>query len=473
MQNPVGRTILALLEGLRTHGAGHLVYEQIRLLLNELIGEQHAREEAYGALVGVLLDTLAEQLPGNDPARLQIRLVQCRLRPPLHHSELKALQHYVPRWSARLHQLSDTHSQLFRHVLLDPLLRGLGFGEAERGSSLPPQVPATATKLSLEAGQGVEVDASETGVQEDVVLVAESGENAAYRQHLDETSRGVRELQTAVTEQIEDTIKQHQEFGVLLEVVLAGLRDLDEVDDVGEQRRLIAQEAERLLTGHRALTAKLGYANQSLKKLSEDSHKISDELSRVRELSLTDELTGLPNRRAFQRSLEDEIGRGNRYGYPVTLAIIDLDKFKQVNDTYGHPVGDRVLIAYAKEILPIFRHHDRVARYGGEEFAVLLPNTDLVGSLRALEKILGKVPSIAVRAAGEMIKVPTFSAGVALYHSGETAEALVARADAALYQAKRNGRNRIDVAHEDQSEAVLDGSFLSPEREITPDCERA
>ncbi len=453
--SPVVRTVLELLEGLRTHSAGHLVYEQVRHLLGELVSEQQSREEAYGALAGMLLDALAEQLPGNDPARLQIRLVQCRLKPPLHHSELKALQHYVPQWSDRLHQLSGTHPQLFRHVFLDPLLRGLGFGEV---GTAPPAVAPARENPPLEAeqvGQGEQVDT----VTESESEPGEARANAAYRQHLDETSRGVQELQSAVAEEIDDTIKQHQEFGVLLEVVLAGLGDLEQVEDIGEQRRLIAQEAERLLAGHRALTAKLDHTNQTLKKLSDDSRKINDELSRARQLSLTDELTGLPNRRAFQRSLEDEVGRGNRYGYPVTLAIIDLDEFKDINDTYGHPVGDRVLVAYAKEILPIFRHHDMVARYGGEEFAVLLPNTDLEGSLRAMEKIQSKVASVSVRGAGQMIKVPTFSAGVALYHPGETAESFVARADAALYRAKRNGRNRIEVAYEDQPDEVLEGSF--------------
>lgn len=458
--SPVVRTILDLLEGLRSHSAGKFVYDQVRHLLSELVGEQHSREEAYGALAGVLLDVLAEQLPGNDPARLQIRLVQCRLKPPLHYGELKALQHYVPQWSDRLRQLSGTHPQLFRHVFLDPLLRGLGFGDGSvvdttpHVSSSDKKPPLEATEIVSPAPGDSEASAA-SSVEGDAV---EDQTNAAYRQHLDETSRGVQELQMAVAEQIEDTIKQHQEFGVLLEVVLAGLSDLEEIEDIGEQRKLIAQEAERLLAGHRGLTAKLDHTNQTLKKLSDDSRKISDELSRVRQLSLTDELTGLPNRRAFQRRLEDEVGRGNRYGYPVTLAMIDLDEFKEINDTHGHPVGDRVLIAYAKEILPIFRLHDMVARYGGEEFAVLLPNTELEGSLRALEKIQAKVTSITVRGAGQHVHVPTFSAGVALYHPGETAESFIARADTALYRAKRNGRNRLEVAYEDRSDEVLEGS---------------
>ena len=109
-------------------------------------------------------------------------------------------------------------------------------------------------------------------------------------------------------------------------------------------------------------------------------NKLSDELDQVRVLSLTDELTQLPNRRAFLRRIKDEMDRAQRDKTHLTIAMIDLDNFKEINDKYGHGVGDEMLRVYAREVLSIFRRYDMVARYGGEEFAVILPNTDKQGS---------------------------------------------------------------------------------------------
>ncbi len=263
---------------------------------------------------------------------------------------------------------------------------------------------------------------------------------------LDCRHQGIHEVQRALVEEIRETKDQHRRFGRLLEIVLSGLSDIDKVGSIEEQRLLLAHEAERLLESHRWLADRMERAYAALEKVSSDSNRLTDELQRISQLSLTDELTGLPNRREFQQRLESELERVGRYGYPLTLAMIDLDKFKAVNDTYGHPVGDRVLVAYAQEVFSHFRRHDSVARYGGEEFEVLLPNTAIEGTLRALEKIRRRAREVALHHEELEITLPTFSAGVALYRPGESAGDFVARADAALYEAKRLGRNRIELA---------------------------
>lgn len=262
----------------------------------------------------------------------------------------------------------------------------------------------------------------------------------------DRRQRGVQDMQRALVEEIRETREQHRRFGRLLEVILSGLHEIDELGSIEEQRHLIAHEAERLLEGHRRLADRLERTHEALEKVSSDSDRLSDELQRISQLSLTDELTGLPNRREFQQKLEAELGRVARYGYPLCLAMVDLDKFKAINDTYGHPVGDRVLVTYAGEVFSQFRRHDTVARYGGEEFEVLLPNTGLEGTLRALEKIRLRAAEVRLQHEELDIGLPTFSAGVALYRPGESADDFVARADAALYEAKRLGRNRVELA---------------------------
>jgi diguanylate cyclase len=143
-----------------------------------------------------------------------------------------------------------------------------------------------------------------------------------------------------------------------------------------------------------------------------------------------------------------------RYGYPLSLALIDMDGFKAINDRYGHAAGDEVLRNFASNVLSIFRHHDMVARYGGEEFAVLLPNTDKTGALRALEKVGKRNAEGVFPVEDRTLPMPTFSAGISLYKPGETPSSLIERADKALYQAKRLGRNRVELAQHEAAETA-------------------
>jgi diguanylate cyclase (GGDEF)-like protein len=280
--------------------------------------------------------------------------------------------------------------------------------------------------------------------------------DSVYRSHLDSKRRDIQKLQSTLAQRVLETITQNEEFGVLLEVVLGELHQVSDADELEELRWTLIREIEKLNKGHHELADKLDSTHHYLQLIESDSRQLSDELTRVRLLSLTDELTGLPNRRAFLRRLEDEVARVQRYGFPLSLSLIDLDYFKQVNDRYGHAAGDEVLSIYSKNILSIFRHHDLVARYGGEEFAVLLPNTDAEGSQRALNKVKKRAAETGWRVDGKMLPVPTFSAGVSLYKPGETVGSFIDRADKALYRAKRLGRNRVelDVVYPAESETI-------------------
>jgi diguanylate cyclase (GGDEF)-like protein len=291
------------------------------------------------------------------------------------------------------------------------------------------------------------------GLDEDQAGGDETTVDTAYRSHLDSKRRDIQKLQATLAQQVLETIAQNEEFGVLLEVVLGELRQAADGKELEDLRWTLIREIEKLTKGHHELAEKLDSTHHYLQLIESDSRQLNDELTRVRLLSLTDELTGLPNRRAFLRRIEDEVARVQRYGFPLSLALIDLDHFKQINDRHGHAGGDEVLQIYAKNILSIFRHHDLVARYGGEEFAVLLPNTDQEGSLRALTKVKNRAAETRWQTNGEMIPVPSFSAGVSLYKPGETASAFIERADKALYRAKRLGRNRVEMDATYQSES--------------------
>jgi diguanylate cyclase (GGDEF)-like protein len=170
------------------------------------------------------------------------------------------------------------------------------------------------------------------------------------------------------------------------------------------------------------------------------------ELHSVSELVRIDSLTGLHNRRAFDEHLPREVARSQRLGEPFCLLMIDIDHFKRLNDTYGHPAGDAVLRSVARAIAGCTRPSDLVARYGGEEFAVVLSGVDRADGLAVAERIRRQV----AQADSGPHRV-TVSLGVAQFwpYRGDSGEQLLVRADQALYAAKHGGRNRVQAASAD------------------------
>jgi diguanylate cyclase (GGDEF)-like protein len=184
-----------------------------------------------------------------------------------------------------------------------------------------------------------------------------------------------------------------------------------------------------------------------------DRLEAENELRQVKQemerLAHTDSLTGLANRRFFMQRLHEEIDRATRYRHPLSVLLLDLDLFKQVNDTHGHDAGDRVLAAVAHTISRVKRTSDVAARVGGEEFALLLPATDLEGAGQLAERLRRDIAATHVEyASGERVSVTT-SIGFAAIHERENdLDDLLVRADRALYRAKHEGRDRVVAATE-------------------------
>jgi diguanylate cyclase (GGDEF)-like protein len=166
----------------------------------------------------------------------------------------------------------------------------------------------------------------------------------------------------------------------------------------------------------------------------------------IRQLAVTDPLTSLPNRRLFNERLEEEFRRLARRPGPLSLVMIDIDRFKSINDTWGHPFGDVVLKGVASTIASVARKTDLAARLGGEEFALLLIDTDTEGAVTMAGRLADGIHALAFPTSAGPLKV-TVSQGVAV-HPGDArnGEELVARADAALYRAKESGRDRYCLA---------------------------
>lgn len=423
---------LRLLETLTRTPAGNILYQQIERILHEADHTQDRIIRGYTALVLTLIESYRRKLPRDSLLYLELKLIQKRLIPPISMSELATMQGYIKHASRLINELSDVDDEIIRQALA-PLL-----GKIPHDHHHP-----------LVTHQDHTPQAN---------LSTEQHVDSVYRQKLDQQRRELQHLQTQITDKIAEATRQYADFSQQLNSTRDELQKISDKQELTELRTQTIREIGRLLDQQANLAAVLMETKQLLDKVNHNSQQLSHELDQVRVLSLTDDLTRLPNRRAFIRRLEDEINRSQRENSPLTLGMLDLDHFKNINDQYGHNVGDEILQIYANDVLSIFRHYDMVARYGGEEFAVILPNTDHEGALRAFTKVKNKAGGHYHRLNDTRLPLPSFSAGLAMHLPGETSKEFIERVDTLLYKAKQSGRNRIefDKTREKHEKLVTD-----------------
>jgi diguanylate cyclase len=413
------KKMLALLEGLKRTSVGTIIYDQVARLVEEQEGVQAKVDHVYASLLHLLLDAYAREPTADHIARIQARLIQLR-HPPGR----------LPPGPAP-------------ETVDETIQKAAGFQPAPEtvgGTHAAPPKTAKAPTKTPEDKMAVA-----TKIPEKSASQADRRVNNAYRLHLDRQRDEIEKLQEALARSVTEAVTQNREFGALLEIERRALQQAEGIDEIEQLRRILIGGLDELMSGQHSLDIKLQRTGSYLKLARANSERLSDELNKVRLLSLTDEFTGLSNRRAFMRRLQDEISRVQRHGSPLALAMIDLDEFKIINDTHGHAAGDAVLSCFARDVLTVLRHHDMVARYGGEEFAVLLPNTNREGAVSAINKVKNQARQIQCEYEGGVLNMPTFSTGIALYSLGESHTDLIDRADRALYRAKRLGRNRIEL----------------------------
>jgi diguanylate cyclase (GGDEF)-like protein len=204
--------------------------------------------------------------------------------------------------------------------------------------------------------------------------------------------------------------------------------------EVGYLTEVFNDMVARLRQGREELAA----INKTLREKNKELH----------ELSITDSLTGLYNRKHLMETLDNEVARSKRHKHDFAVLVVDIDHFKEYNDTYGHLAGDDVLSRLAKVFKKSVRSCDYVARYGGEEFILVLPEIGPEDGVKAAERIRKKVVKEEFAGDGEPIQV-TVSVGVASYpKDGDEPQAIIRHADTALYKAKESGRNQVVLAGE-------------------------
>ena len=239
----------------------------------------------------------------------------------------------------------------------------------------------------------------------------------------------------------EHTDRFHQHLGRYTEVI----EQADSLETLTGAVREMLQESRTVQGLVQQTQAKLSGEHQRASALAERVNQLEVELLRLSEEVQTDQLTKVANRRGLQAAFATEQARQEREGAPLALALLDIDNFKKLNDSLGHAAGDEALKGLAARAQSILRPGDLVARYGGEEFVLLLPNTPLEEARQVLGRFQRALSASLFMHEGKDVFV-TFSAGATLYRAGEALEDALQRADEALYEAKRTGKNRSCVS---------------------------
>lgn len=288
-----------------------------------------------------------------------------------------------------------------------------------------------------------------------IVFFGKNGEVLDYNKRLLDLSRLVsgdikgKKVEELFVEDGEDLLDfpeegSHEELNMQLSSLFYDHEDYfftGYVFNTGDNYCLIGEERQE---GQKKVLKKISLLNNALSNKTRELTKKNRELEkanrRIEELSRTDTLTGLANRRHFLDYFGKMISQARRHSYPLSLIMIDLDRFKQVNDTYGHGAGDDLLSAIGDLLNQETRKEDLAARIGGEEFAVLLTQAGEEEALRYAERIRKEVMKIDVESVNKQV---TASLGIATLQDDDDVESIMKRADEALYSSKENGRNMV------------------------------
>jgi diguanylate cyclase len=304
----------------------------------------------------------------------------------------------------------------------------------------------------------------------EIWYVYATGYNAPLNKIINETLARNGRLSEADLEQIYETYLSHIKTTDRIDEV--GARVIGEIDDImtlltsalgasasydaslnGADEQLLAAESRHqvkaIVDTLAKSTREMRETNMALEErlmLSKSEiNNLQHSLEAIRAESLTDPLTGLGNRKYFDHMIDAALQSSLTSGEPLSLLMFDVDHFKSFNDSYGHVTGDQVLRLVAMSLKHAIKGQDITARYSGEEFAVLLPNTTLRQAVMVADQIRREVMAkeLKKKSTGEILGRVTISIGVSMLKPGEDTDALIERADACLYAAKRNGRNRV------------------------------
>jgi diguanylate cyclase len=248
----------------------------------------------------------------------------------------------------------------------------------------------------------------------------------------------IRRIIDEVAKEVKEAGGQVAQQGEKLES-LAG--PLEQVDDLAAVRNVV----DFLINTTREILRSSNHLENRLFEATIEADTLRQKMASLKTKALTDALTGLVNRWGLEKLLVQEISQAKETGKELSIIMADIDHFKEINDTFGHLVGDNVIKMFAATLTDFVKGRDLVVRYGGEEFLIVLPDTPLAGAVTLSRKMQSFLENMKWKRkeSGKVLGKVTLSFGVAKYRPGESIEDFIHRADRALYYSKQNGRNRV------------------------------
>ena len=291
-----------------------------------------------------------------------------------------------------------------------------------------------ALDMLVESGKEVNDDSCEVIYQR---FLNDQRQDQQVREAGDKIQEAINDVAGRVT----DIQSAASDYNIALEDATDKLSSDASTEEIQATLDNIKNNTQDMIQRNKALEEELAKSSQEMDVLRKD-------LEKARKQALTDSLTNLANRKAFDAEIERMVTKSAEEEEPFCLLFMDIDHFKAFNDNYGHQVGDQVLRLVAKSLTDGVKGRDFAARYGGEEFAIILPDTTLQGGVKVADSLRGVVEGkeLVNRNTGDKLGKITLSGGVAEYVAGESIESVIERSDTALYTAKHNGRNQIAAA---------------------------
>ncbi|MDH4060918.1 MAG: GGDEF domain-containing protein, partial [Aquincola sp.] len=302
---------------------------------------------------------------------------------------------------------------------------------------------ADAMRLRLGDGGGA---LSLRGVRSAAELLSQTRrQQQRLRGERDRARDALRALVDSLSEELKSLGTHTGRFSEQLSQCVDGIESADTREKLSSLVHDIVSASRTVQTEVADAGSRLAAGREQAEALNERVRELESELRRLSDEASTDALTQIANRRGLAQAFEVEAARHERDGNPLAVALIDIDNFKKLNDSLGHAAGDEALKALAAQVQKTLRPVDHVARFGGEEFVMLLPATQVEEAREALGRVQRALSMSLFLHEGREVFV-TFSGGVTLWRPGEDLDSAVERADLALYEAKRTGKNRTCVA---------------------------
>ncbi|MDA8138742.1 MAG: diguanylate cyclase [Desulfobacteraceae bacterium] len=261
--------------------------------------------------------------------------------------------------------------------------------------------------------------------------------------YLKDREKELRDIIDLLTKALANLNVENREFYQRINQQGEKIIEISGLDDIKKIKNALKIEVEQM---REIVNLKQDQEKRQIRHLASQVNSLQTELENAKAKAMTDGLTGVYNRQALDDYLEEKIERSRETGADFSILMIDIDNFKQINDKYGHVIGDRVLVALAQKCRGLIRGEDFIARYGGEEFTLLLEGASYRHAIKKAEQICATIASVRYATSesqSDDYLSLTVSIGVSQYKKGDTCQALIQRADQALYEAKHKGKNRV------------------------------